>query len=68
MTLYATNRFVLGHGIDLIDINDFKRLLTDSLKPFLSRTFTKLEIENCGDSENQISKLAGRFAVKEAVL
>jgi holo-[acyl-carrier protein] synthase len=68
MTSHIGNRLILGHGVDIVDINDFKRLLTEPLKRFLNRTFTESEMTSSGVGENQIHKLAGRFAVKEAIL
>jgi holo-[acyl-carrier protein] synthase len=68
MTFYKANRLILGHGVDIVDINDFKRLLSEPLKQFLNRTFTESEMTSSGVGENQIHKLAGRFAVKEAIL
>ncbi len=68
MSFCQANRLILGHGVDIVDINDFKRLLSEPLKQFLNRTFTESEIMSSGVGENQIHKLAGRFAVKEAIL
>ena len=68
MTFYKANRLILGHGVDIVDINDFKRLLSEPLKHFINRTFTESEMTSSRVGENQIHKLAGRFAVKEAIL
>lgn len=60
--------FLIGHGLDVVDIADFSRLLKYPAKDYLDRYFTKAEMEAAGDGENRIQRLAGRFAVKEAVM
>ena len=60
--------FVAGHGIDLVDIEEFSRLLKEPARNYLPRYFTPGEIAAAGSGENQLQKLAGRFAVKEAVM
>lgn len=64
----ASRGFVVGHGIDIVDIDDFSRLLKDPARQFLDRHFTNTELADAGDGENKQEKLAGRFAVKEAVM
>ena len=59
---------VVGHGLDVVDIEDFSRLLKKTASNFLDRHFTDAEIAAAGGGVNQAQKLAGRFAVKEAVL
>ena len=59
---------VAGNGIDVVDIEDFSRLLKKPARDFLNLHFTEAEIAAAGDGVNQAQKLAGRFAVKEAVL
>lgn len=59
---------IVGHGVDIVDISDFNRLFTEKMLPFLNRNFTETEIANAGVGVNRVAKLAGRFAVKEAVL
>lgn len=60
--------FLVGHGLDIVDIADFSRLLRYPAKDYLDRYFTKAEMEAAGDGVTRIQRLAGRFAVKEAVL
>lgn len=60
--------FIVGHGLDVIDIADFSRLMRYPAKDYLDRYFTKAEMEAAGDGVTRIQRLAGRFAVKEAVL
>lgn len=59
---------VIGHGLDVVDIDDFSRLLVNSARSFLDRHFTDDEIATAGVGVAQGQRLAGRFAVKEAVL
>lgn len=60
--------FLVGHGLDVVDIADFSRLLRYPAKDYLDRYFTKAEMEAAGDGVTRIQRLAGRFAVKEAVM
>lgn len=59
---------ILGHGIDLVEIDAFHRMLGLADEHALARYFTPSELEDAGDGATRIGKLAGRLAVKEAVL
>lgn len=59
---------IVGHGLDVVDIADFSRLLRYPAKDYLDRYFTNAEMEAAGEGVTQIQRLAGRFAVKEAVM
>jgi holo-[acyl-carrier protein] synthase len=59
---------IIGHGLDIVDIDDFARLLDEPARNFLDRYFTEAELTAAGDGATQIQRLAGRFAVKEAVM
>lgn len=62
---------LLGHGIDLVDIARIERLLADHGQRFLDRCFTAREAAHAHSGRAQrlrVERLAGRFAVKEAVL
>jgi len=59
---------VIGHGLDVVDIEDFSRLLKNPARDFLDRYFTNMEMSAAEENINQLQKLAGRFAAKEAVL
>src|SRR5574343_80123 len=59
---------VVTHGIDVVDVQDSARMLNPVMKPHLGTTFTAQELEECADNERTAQRLAGRFAVKEAVL
>jgi holo-[acyl-carrier protein] synthase len=64
----ATRGRIIGHGLDVVDIADFSRLMDEPTRAFLDRYFTESELAAAGNGANQIEKLAGRFAIKEAVL
>ncbi len=59
---------VLGIGIDIVDINRFKKLKLSKKSKFLNRIFTKLELNYCFSKKNIASSLATKFAGKEAVI
>ena len=59
---------VVGHGLDVVDVVDFSRLLCEPARSFLDRHFTVDELAAAGNGVVQVQRLAGRFAVKEAVL
>jgi holo-[acyl-carrier protein] synthase len=57
---------IVGVGIDLIDLDHFT-IHYGRLDPdLLARCFTPGEIAHAGDGVDRLSRLAGRFAVKEA--
>jgi holo-[acyl-carrier protein] synthase len=58
---------IIGHGIDVIDIDTFDRLLGDCNGDFLIRCFTEAEIRSAGNLTNSTEHFAGKFAAKEAV-
>ena len=66
---------VLGIGIDLVDLVEFRRLCDDVADPmdpganaFVRRTFSEAERAQAAGRHDPAEYLAGRFAVKEAVL
>ena len=60
---------IVGHGIDLVEVDFFRRLLREeSSRDALARYFTSVELTQVGDGPDSAERLAGRFAVKEAVL
>jgi len=59
---------VVGHGLDVVDVVEFGRLLSDSAQMFLDRYFTPAELAAAGNGAERTQRLAGRFAVKEAVM
>lgn len=59
---------VLGHGIDIVVVDELRRWIDDPRNPFLPRCFNQVELDEIGDRPDRAERLAGRFAAKEAVL
>lgn len=59
---------VIGHGIDIVEVAEVRRLIDDPGGHFVARCFTDAERDDAGDGVNRIERLAGRFAAKEAVV
>jgi holo-[acyl-carrier protein] synthase len=59
---------ILGHGIDLVEIARIARMVEDHGGHFLDRCFTPAEQAYCLGPKRAHEHLAGRFAVKEAIL
>ncbi len=59
---------ILGHGIDLVECNRIRELADRYEDRFLRRVFTESELAYCLPRKRKWEHLAGRFAVKEAVL
>jgi holo-[acyl-carrier protein] synthase len=60
---------IVGHGIDLVDIERIERMVREHGARFLERCFTPSERAYCAaNPKRQVEHLAGRFAAKEAVL
>jgi len=60
---------IVGHGIDLCDIERIRRLLADHGDHFLDRTYTPAEVAYArGRQRGFEASLAARFAAKEAVM
>lgn len=59
---------IVGHGIDIIDLEDFERLLETSGSHLIARSFTDDEVTTAGTGPKRAARLAARFAAKEAVL
>jgi len=56
------------HGIDLVDFGRIEQMLEKHGEKFLDRIFTEKELDYANSVKNNIEKLSGRFACKEAVL
>lgn len=56
-----------GIGVDVVDIERFKKLPYKTNKSFYSRIFSKSEIRYCLTHKNSSQHFAGKFAIKEAV-
>ena len=57
---------IKGIGIDIVEVNRVKQLLSGS-KKFRERIFSKREIQYCEGQINPAQHYAARFAAKEAV-
>lgn len=59
---------IVGIGVDVVDIARVQKLLERYGARFLQRVFTEAETRYAMDGSFPAERLAGRFAVKEAVL
>ena len=59
---------IIGHGIDIVDINRIEKSLKRSGDNFEIRCFTATERSFAQRDVNRSQYFAGRFAAKEAVL
>ncbi len=59
---------VIAHGIDLVHCPRVERIWQDHGERFLDRVYTTAEREYCLDARDAVTRLAGRFAAKEAVM
>ena len=59
---------VLGIGIDIENIERFKKFELNKNSPFLNKIFTIKEIEYCFSKKNVASSLATKYTGKEAVI
>src|SRR3972149_5272528 len=59
---------IVAHGIDLVDCPRIEDMAKRHGERFIDRVFTKAEQAYAKSTRNEIEKLAGRFAAKEAIL
>lgn len=59
---------IVGIGVDIVDIERVNRLLERYKDRFVRRVFTDAEEQYANRSTRPAERLAGRFAVKEAVM
>ena len=59
---------IVAHGIDLVDCPRIVEMVERHGERFINRVFTEAEQAYAKSTKNEIEKLAGRFAAKEAVL
>jgi len=59
---------IVAHGIDLVDCPRIEQMIQRHGERFVNRVFTAAEQAYAQANKNEIEKLAGRFAAKEAVL
>lgn len=58
---------IIGIGIDMVEVSRIKQAVTTK-KRFLERIYSKHEIKLSDRGKLRYEELAGRFAVKEAIL
>jgi len=58
----------LAHGIDLVDFERIRQMLSQHGSHFLDRVFTVREQADAERVRDRVERLAGRFAAKEAVM
>ena len=59
---------IIAHGIDLVDCPRIEQMIQRHGERFIKRVFTAAEQAYAEANKNDVEKLAGRFAAKEAVL
>lgn len=59
---------IIGHGVDIVEVARISDLLDRHADRFLERCFTPAERAYAAERKRGPEHLAGRFAVKEAVL
>tara|TARA_R110002110_G_scaffold7200_1_gene36504 strand:- start:250 stop:630 length:381 start_codon:yes stop_codon:yes gene_type:complete len=59
---------ILGHGVDTVDAARFAKLFADGRDKHLRRYFTEKELSDVSSGEAIYSRLATRFAAKEAIM
>jgi len=59
---------IAGVGVDIVDISRIQSLLDRYGERFLRRVYTEAETAYAMGGENRAERLAGRFAVKEAMM
>lgn len=59
---------ILGIGIDLQDVTEFRRTLDRAGEPYLNRVYTQQELDHCRSQAEPNQSLAVRFAAKEAAM
>ena len=58
---------IFNIGVDIINIERFKKKEYAKNKKFYQKIFSKSEIEYCLEFKNSSEHFAGKFAIKEAV-
>ena len=62
--LHATQGVNVAVGVDIIEVDRVRKVYEHHGERFLQRVFTEMEIRQC---RGKVTRLAGRFAVKEAI-
>jgi holo-[acyl-carrier protein] synthase len=59
---------IVGHGVDVIEVERIRKMMADHPEHFIQRTFTEKEVAYAEREARQAEVYAGRFAAKEAVM
>jgi holo-[acyl-carrier protein] synthase len=59
---------IVAHGIDLVETGRIAGMVKEHGDRFLEKVFTPGEVAYARSTRNEIEKLSGRFAAKEAIL
>jgi holo-[acyl-carrier protein] synthase len=59
---------LVGHGIDLVEVERIRNAIERHGERFLRRIYTAAEQAQAGDGPLRVQFFAGRFAAKEAVM
>lgn len=57
---------IQGHGVDIVEIDRIREMITKYGDHFLRKVFTESEIAYCGKKAHPATHFAGRWASKEA--
>lgn len=57
----------IGIGIDIVDVDRFKKIPYESKKSFYQKNFHPSEIKYCLKFKDSYRRFAGKFAIKEAL-
>lgn len=58
---------IQGIGVDVVDVQRMRTILSEQGATFIDRVFTPTEISYCQSKQNHEQHFAARFAAKEAV-
>lgn len=62
--LHPTQGVNVAVGVDIIEVDRVRKVYEHHGERFLKRVFTEIEVRQC---RGKVTRLAGRFAVKEAI-
>lgn len=62
------SQYIICHGVDLLDLEDFSRIFNNFPQQFKNVYFTKSEQLLIKDNIHMVEKFSSRFAVKEAIM
>lgn len=62
------NQYIICHGVDLLDLEDFSKIFNNFPQQFKNVYFTKNEQLLIKNNVHMVEKFSSRFAVKEAIM